>query len=305
MSCVIPRSCGVIQAFPTLLRIHDIEWKMPLTGPVHGFTLQQDLERDCVYVFGKAKEGYFRLRIEAHDNGFHIESEKGPLESDLIKAENQLSLQKPCERLSLGSHKAQDWDLVKRRMDLQEILPVLFCLGQKVPFIPPQPFTGTAQLLKLPDERKDLERALLSFVKAGFKGMLVPRLTDDEHQGFIPASVEKGNPFFLLAEGAKMIRSLFFKQNERRLSFLPHLPISFDAGRMVGLIAPGIGTLDFEWSKKLLRRVNIRAEISGEVILELQKEIQTFRANKKKKLKKGEPLLLEAGKTIHLDRFEK
>lgn len=102
-----------------------------------------------------------------------------------------------------------------------------------------------------------------------------------------------------------MIRSLFFKQNERRLSFLPHLPISFDAGRMVGLIAPGIGTLDFEWSKKLLRRVNIRAEISGEVILELQKEIQTFRANKKKKLKKGEPLLLEAGKTIHLDRFEK
>jgi hypothetical protein len=102
-----------------------------------------------------------------------------------------------------------------------------------------------------------------------------------------------------------MIRSLFFIQNERRVQFLPHLPISFHAGRFLGLQCPGIGRVDFEWSKKLLKRVLICANTSGEVLLELQKEIETFRVNKKKKIKRGEPLLLEAGKTYHLDRFEK
>lgn len=304
MSCVIPKSCAVIEAFPTLLRIDGKEWKMPLTGHVHGFTLQQDLEKNCIYVFGKAKEGYFRIRVEAHDDGFQIVSEKGPLKSGKITVERDPYSPASIERLSLGSHKAQDWDLVKKRMDLKEILPVLFLLGQKIPKILPQPITGTAELLKLPEEREKLEEALLAFVKASFKGMLVPRLVDDQHQGFVPHQEAKGNPFFLLQEGAKMIRSLFFKQDERRLAFLPNLPISFDAGRLIGLKAAGIGEIDLEWSKKLLKRAVIRAAISGEVILELQKEIKTFRVSKKK-IKKGEPLLVEAGKTYHLDRFEK
>ncbi|MBX7067585.1 MAG: hypothetical protein K1X28_10185 [Parachlamydiales bacterium] len=305
MSCVIPKSNGVIEAFPTLLRINGKEWKIAITGPVHGFTLQQDLERDCVYVFGKAKEGYFRLRIESHDDRFQIVSEKGPLKNGEIRAENAISTMNRFERLSLGSHKAQDWDLVQRRGDLKEILPTLFYLGQKIPHVAPQPLTGTAVLLNLPEGREKLEEALLAFIKAGFKNMLVPRLVDDQHQGFVPEGDAKGNPIFLIQEGSKMIRSLFFRQNERRLSFLPHLPISFDAGRMVGLIAPGIGEIDLEWSKKLLRRAVIRAAVSGEVIVELQKEIKTFRISKKKKIKRGEPLLLEAGKTYHLDRFEK
>lgn len=305
MGCVIPRSCAVIEAFPTLLRINGKEWKMPLTGPVRNFTLQQDLERNCAYVFGKAKEGYFRLRIEAHDDGFAIISEKGPLENGYLESENTISYQQTFERLSLGNHKAQDWDLVQKRMDLKEILPTLFYLGQKVPLIASQPLMGTATLLKIPQTREHLEEALLAFVKAAFKKMLVPRLVDDQYQGFVPEGPAMGNPFFLLQEGAKMIRSLFFQQNERRLLFLPNLPISFDAGRIVGLKALGIGEIDFEWSKKLLQKMIIRTAISGEVILELQKEIKCFRVGKKIKLKRGEPLLLEAGETYYLDRFEK
>ncbi len=102
-----------------------------------------------------------------------------------------------------------------------------------------------------------------------------------------------------------MIRELFFKQTERRLAFLPNLPIPFDSGRILGLQALGIGEIDFEWSKKLLRRVIIRAATSGEVLFELQNEIKSFRVAKKRKLKSNEPLLLEAGKTYHLDRFQK
>lgn len=304
-ACVIPGSSFVIEAFPTLLRIAGREWKMPLTGPITGFTVQQDLEKNAVLIFGRAKEGYFRIRVEATGSGFQITSEKGPLKSAHIDAE-VLYLSKPIfERLSLGSHKSQDWDQVQRRCDLKEILPVLFCLGQKIPLIPPQPLTGTARLLEWPDDRRGLSSAIEAFFKAAFKNILVPRLRDDQHQGLAPEEPIQGDPFFLLQEGAKKIRSLFFRQNERRLSFLPNLPIPFDSGRMLGIQAPGIGEIDFEWSKKILRRIILRATTSGEVLFELQNEIKTFRAGKKKKLKRDEPLLLEIGKTYHLDRFQK
>ncbi len=304
-SCVIPGTDCIIEAFPTLLRIDGRGWPMPLTGPVEGFTLSQDLERNCVYVFGKAKEGYFRLRVEGHDGGIEIRSEKGPLKSGKISAEIRHVMKAPFERLSLGSHKAQDWDLIQRRGDLKEILPILFCLGQKIPQIPSQELSGTAALLQFPEGRTTLESALQAFTKAAFKSILVPRLVDDQHQGFVPEGDVKGDPFFLLQEGAQRIRGLFFSQNERRLAFLPNLPIAFDAGRMVGLKAPGVGEIDFEWSKKLLRRVVIRANTSGEVLFVLQREIQNFRVGKKRKMKRGEPLLLEAEKTYSFDRFEK
>jgi hypothetical protein len=304
-SCVLPGSCFVLEAFPTQLRIAGREWKMPLTGPVTGFTLQQDLEKNCVYVFGKAKEGYFRVRVEASDSGFQITAEKGPLKSAFIEAEVPYVSKILFERLSLGNHKSQDWDQVQRRCDLKEILPVLFCLGQKIPLLPPQPLTGTARLLELPEDRKQLPAALEALFKAAFRNILVPRLMDDQHQGLVVEEPGLGNPFFLLQEGAKRVRALFFKQNERRLSFLPNLPIPFDSGRMLGLQAPGIGEIDIEWSKKILRRVILRATTSGEVLFDLQNEIKSFRVGKKKKLKSNEPLLLEAGKTYNLDRFQK
>jgi hypothetical protein len=304
-SCIIPGTCSVLQAFPTLLRIDESEIPLALTGPVENFTLLQDLEKHCVFVFGKAKEGYFRLRIEAHDAGYEIRAEKGPLESISVAEEVRFVPQKSLERLSLGSHKAQDWDLVQRRSELKEILPTLFYLGQKVPRISLQPLSGTAQLLKFPAERKELAGALLAFFKAGFRSILVPRLFDDQYQGLCPDEGGSGNPFFLLQEGVNQIRSLFFRQNDRRIAFLPNLPTPFDSGRLIGIQALGIGAIDFEWSKKTLRRVQICASTSGEVLLDLPKEIKTYRVQKKGKQKGSEPLLLEAGKSYLLDRFEK
>lgn len=304
-SCVIPGTCAVVEAFPTLLRIHGTEWKMPLTGPVKNFTLEQNLEKNCVFVHGKAKEGYFLLKICAHDAGFEISSLKGPLKSGVIQAKIPFVSKPHFERLSLGSHKSQDWDLIVQREHLEEMVPLLFCLGQKTPRVADQPITGTAHLLKWPEDRNKITGALLSFFHAAFKGILVPRLFDEQHQGLAPEDSSAGDPFFLIQEGAKQIRSLFFVQNERRLSFLPSLPTSFHAGRMVCIEAFGIGSIDFEWSKKILKKVCIRSETSGEVLFDLQKEIKTFRVNKKKRMKSNEPLLLESGKKYFLDRFEK
>ncbi|HSX11832.1 MAG TPA: hypothetical protein VLF94_08970 [Chlamydiales bacterium] len=309
-ACIIPGTCLEIEAFPTLLKVANTEIKLKLTGPVKDFTLEQDLEKDCVRVYGKAKEGFFRLKIEATDAGLDIAVEKGPLKSHHIPLETQYVHKHPCERLSLGNHKAQDWDLVQKRCDLKEFLPVLFALGQKIPLIPPQKPSGTARLLELPSDRSDLEWALEALFKAAFTKILIPRLIDDQHHGLVSDEPVQGNRFYLVQEGAKLVRSLFFRQNERRIAFLPNLPISLDCGRMVGLQAPGIGEIDFEWSKKVLRQVAIRASTPGEVILELQSEIKSLRVRKSMKdkgrrLKSTDPVLLEPGQTVLLDRFQK
>jgi hypothetical protein len=309
-ACIIPGTCSEVEAYPTLLKIVGKEHKLKLTGPVKDFMLEQDLEKNCVRVSGKAKEGFFRLRIHATDAGFDVIGEKGPVKTIHIPFETKFVHKPTFERLSLGNHKSQDWDMVQKRCDLKEFLPILFCLGQKIPLIPPQPLTGTARLLELPTDRADLSEALEAFFKAAFTKILIPRLVDDQHHGLAPHEPAEGNRFFLVQEGAKMIRSLFFKQNERRIAFLPNLPIPLDCGRLVGLQAPGIGEIDLEWSKKTLRRVIIRASTPGEVILELQKELKSYRVRKTMREKghrqKGtEPLLLEPGKTYLLDRFQK
>ncbi|HSX26243.1 MAG TPA: hypothetical protein VLE89_04460 [Chlamydiales bacterium] len=320
-ACVIPGSGWEIEAFPTLLRFGNrIEAVFKLTGPVKGFTLQQDLEKNCVWVFGEAKEGYYRFRIEASDSGIELWAEKTPekgiecngkiirrKEKVYFPAEVPFVHCKPEERLSLGNHKAQDWDLVQKRGDLKELAPVLFAVGQKIPYVVPGPLKGTARLLKLPEDRNLAAEALENFFKAAFTKMLVPRLIDDQYQGLVPEEEVGGDPLFLLQEGMKMIRALFFAQNDRRLKLLGFLPIPFDSGRMIRVKAVGVGELDFEWSKKQLRRLIIRADTTGDVVLELPKGIDSFRVKRslrEKGKKQKNPLFLEAGKTVFVDRFQ-
>lgn len=301
-ACLIPGTCVAIQAFPMRLQINEHTVPLDLIAPVKDFTLQQDLEKNCVFVFGKAKEGFFKLRITGNTSGIDIHVEKGNLKGQHIEMEIPFFLASPVERLSLGSHKALNWDKPKT---LRELLPPLFSLSQKIPEIPPQPLRGTARLLELPKEKGDLAQGLESFFKAAFTQILVPRLFDDQYQGLCPNEPAEGNPCFLIQEGGKMVRRLFFEQNQRRVKLLPQPLAPLDAGRLIGIKAPGIGEFDIEWSKKSLRRVILRASATGDIIFELRQEIKSFRINRKWKAKSSEPLLVKEGNTYYLDRFQK
>ena len=294
--CALPGTHWIVEAFPTLLRIGNIEIPLPYTGPVRDFTLQQDLEKNCVHLFGRAKEGYFKSQIAAAEGGIEI---SGNVRKS-IPANISFFLPEQWERLSLGKHKAQDWDLVLRRFDLEEILPVLYGLGQKIPPVAPQPLTGTARLL-------DLEAGFEPLCRAAFHQILVPRLTDDQRQGLCQDEEGKGNPFFLLQESCSRIRALFFCQKGNRLRLLPNCP--FDAGRMTNVQAKGIGSLDLEWAKKRIRRAILRPLFSGEVFLDLQKEIKSFRVKtegrgKGKRYLASDSLVVDSEKIYFLDQFQ-
>lgn len=302
-SCVIPKSTAVLKAYPTLLQVDlqdkSYEYLLPIQGPVEGFTLQQDLERQAVFVFGRAKEGFFRIRIEAKDSAIVLEGEKGLVFSKTIPISLNTP-QKTIERLSLGSHKKQDWDHLRKRKDLKEILPFLFSLAQMLPSS-----FSKEEAIQFPKEKKELERYLNLFFLSFFEGIGVPRISDEEHQGLSLKIDAKVDRFSLLKELEQKLRALFFFQEGDTLSFLPELLPSFHAGRMIHLEAKEIGIVDLEWTKKKLKRVWIHTKKERTVHLKLPKEIQRFRMNKKESLLADTPLLLKANRSYFFDRFEK
>lgn len=174
---------------------------------------------------------------------------------------------KEIERLSLGSNKAQDWDLVLRRLDLKEILPVLYCLSQK-----------TAERSK--DSIQDFETFYLSsFQEIG-----------------VPQKGEEAKTIFGSAFGS--IRALFFQEEGNHYKLLPNNP--FPEGRLLN-VQTEIGSWDLEWTKKKLRRVTLHAHKTGEIFLDLPKEIVSFRH--KKTQPASQSLFVEAGTRVCLDRF--
>lgn len=283
---LLPGTTTRMQVFPTRVIYEDLSGPFPKhiktvdyphTGPVRDFTVQQDLERGRVLVWGHAQAGHFKTFEEG-------------------------SAPKVIERLSLGSHKAQDMAFIVRRLNFQEIFPLWFQLGQMLPPLVEGPFGGTLALLEPCTKAitsRSPETILAPFetlYRAGFEGIMSPRLQDNEHQGLgVPeASEESATPLLLLVKGYSLIRSLFVQFSGNQLSLLPALPPQFHAGRLLDVQLPGLGTLDLEWSKKEVRRCVIRCEQSAEFILN-SKNHKSYRINKKENHSTGALISLAPG----------
>ena len=261
---LLPGTDQLFQVFPAKIVADGKEIPLDIKGPVKNFTVEQDLERGQIRIFGQALSGYYEKIFKAP------------------------AYEKPKERLSLGVHKALDWDLVKRRHSMAEILPIWHFLGQVTPEKPSHR-EGTAALL---------DRSLEHLFLAGFEGILSPRLIDTDEQGFDLKQPEDSDPLVLLTEGARIIRNLFLQEREDVFHILPSLPKEFHCGR---LTTPSI---DMEWSKHKLRKLIVRTSKQ----LLLPKEIKRFRLKRNHK-DKGEWILrdeqLPLGARLTLDRFER
>jgi hypothetical protein len=335
----IPRSHVWVQLFPACLRFFaekECELKLALKGPVRDFTAELDLERGFVRVFGHAQEGYFSYLLLREEKGIALICEKAP--SDLLSGslkEKPFSLKlkeliwilpstsapllPSCEeRLSLGMHKAQDGDLLRRRLDLKEIFPLWLRLAALTPqALDSGSQEGTFALLRECEKsvkerrRTEVVGAFQKLFLAGFRGLLVPRLLDDEFQGIAPMPSDLNlSPWPLLTQSARLIRTLFITEDKNEVALLPCLPPDFHAGRMTALKLEGGDLIDLEWTKKKVRRVNWQPVASRTIKLSLQKEISSFRVrrtprDKGKIVEAGALLELVAGEHLLLDHFQK
>jgi len=281
--CIIPKTSFQVQVFPALLRFTDLAtgktWdeKLGWKGPVVGFTTMLDLGKGCVEVFGKTAAGFKRRQI-----------------GERFKTDQ-------LEHLSLGKHTKLDWELVLRRMNMEEMVPVLFLLGQLVP--ESTALTPILNFLKFSD-KTEVAKQLKLFFKTGFHGLMAPRLIDEDFQGIVEEEKVEGSPLALLREGYITLRALFFTEEEG-FSLLPNLPPEFHAGRLINLRSSLGDIISIEWSKKLLKKVYIKPAKTREIPLTIQKSLCSFRINQKLRHDVKKPLSLIEGKTLFLDRFEK
>ena len=300
-----------MQIFPTLIRLPFLDIPLDLHGPMQEFTIEQNLEKGCIWISGHALEGHFRLQLLALQETIELSADRAPQKGILCNGQKLLPKEKLAwkwaglylenagqERLSLGSHKSQDWMLVWRRMDLSEILPILFHLSQ---WTPETPFSdcGMARLL---------EKDFSLFLRAAFFGILAPRLVDDQHQGLLPPEKisESANPCSLIAAAGEKIRRLFVEEADGQICFPPQK--IFSSGRMTNVQLSNIGALDLLWSKCTMQQMVLRAHQDADVRFYLP-GLGSFRLRRgaEKGLRKfaSDALHFQAGQEYWLDQFQK
>lgn len=283
----IPGTDQILTAYPTLLQVGSREVPLHVTGPVRAFQVELDLERGCVAVSGKAPEGFFRLRVEAD----RIVWERGPRKGETLAWSEATVPPRPPERLSLGCSKQLEWEQVWRRMDLRELAPLFFALAQWVPL-------EVARACSFTEE----------FVRAAFRGMMVPTLVDDLHQGLPSLQGVAKTPTGLIKAAGSAIRAALIEWREGELHLLPALPRDWIVGRLTGIVLPELGTLDLEWTRSLPRRAILHAQQSGTVSIALPKPLQSCRV-RTSEADRGHRITdrfeVIAGQTYLLDRFQK
>lgn len=304
--CLVPGTDWVVQPFPAHLIVGDAHFPIGVTGPVKEFTIQLDLERMRVWVWAIANEGYYRYSLEGVGGGIALTVDRAPkgglsigphtlaAKEKILLVSGGRHISKPIrEKVSLGNLKAQDWDLAMRRMDLKEIVPALFLLGQVTPDFP-HASGGSASFLPA---------SLDLFVRVGLSDLIVPQLTDTKYQG-ICRSDGSGDPIALLSQAYLSIRSCLIEECNPVLKILPRLPKDWDAGRATQLLVAGIGAIDLEWSRNAIRQMVVRADRDSKPTIQFVKSVKSFRLNGKS-VENSAELIFEASKVYQFDRFQK
>ncbi|MBA3815113.1 MAG: hypothetical protein H0X29_01050 [Parachlamydiaceae bacterium] len=313
---ILPGTSYRFQIFPTCIKVEDLsdvsptlifQLNMDVQGPLDQFTVEQDLEKGVIRVWEMLPTGLFRFHLKTltEKPGVGMTIEKAPKEgipfqcTGIWSSKNSQPLQagqhrlfSPCvdddkndleykipliDRLSLGNHKSQDWELMRRRRNFAEIFPIWHRLGQLVPNQAGNSQAGTLSLFEncqAAITANSPEHILAQFEKiflAGFDLGLSPRLIDTDFQGILPnvdiAAIEKVSPLQLLTQGAELIRSLFIQCHKDSIVLLPTCPPSFHCGRLINVDCSGLGILSMEWTKKAMRCMSFMAASSQTIAI--------------------------------------
>lgn len=317
-STILP-GCGYqVQIFPCLIRIYHLKKALPILvtelslgfkGPVQKFTVCNDLEKGRISVWGTTAEGWMRYHIissqkgegirlyvdRAPLSGFPISDEQGHhtlLDKEWLNLLGNASSFEPyqvptCDRLSLGNHKAQDWELINRRLSLDEIFPLWHRLGQLVPPMSAQGARdGTLSLLEVcrnsfaEGRPEAAQQHWLNLFRGGFAGLLTPQLQDSAYQGLIPPlqlETSELSPLVILTEGASLIRQLFIQQIKGQIEILPYLLPSLSSGRLIEIPLEEGGRMNIEWTKKTIRRVIVKVDQDQELTFNFRSHIRSYR----------------------------
>ncbi|MEG0037218.1 MAG: hypothetical protein RSB82_02100 [Victivallaceae bacterium] len=306
----IPGSRLFAQVFPSLIRIFNeknhllSEVPIDTDGSLKCFSVMQDLHRGGLTLFS----GSNRYAVSGIGK--------------VLKSRSQPVTKLDSRFLSFGIHKKQDWQMIYRRRDVKEILPLWFRMG----LITPGSDADESDRVGIPDfleECFDYRRTddycsdrmlfmieqLFSF---GFGNCLVPQRYDRFHRGIFKEFQDITEmPLTILCRGASLIESLIYSRKDNRIEFLKKLPGKFVCGKLFGVVHEGFLSFDLEWTKKRIGMIRLKGLSDTEAFFSFPLDIKQFRLRKEKTrdkgriLKAGEPIAINSGITYLLDCFEK
>ena len=272
---------------PTSLR-HRLKAILPGTDHVFSISHEGVSLGDQKWLFSSPIDrGSMSTQLELHQQQIRINyrqnqrqahiliTPKGIYEGKSLLAPLDLECARPkfLEQLDLGNHQHFDVEKNGRNLELGQLLPAWFSLGQtKTPYKDQTP--GELKLFYF-DQIEDL---------------------------FAPKSLG------VLEAGYHQIRSYFFEQQGTSLQFLPNLPFKLDSGRL--RLYPKDLTITFEWSKREVKRIVMQAHATGEWNLNLPGKMQTMRIRKDHKMQNGpivpsHAISLKKGEYAFLDQFRR
>lgn len=276
---LLPGTDIIVTPYPKKIKLSNLqgidlgELDPEVAGSVESFQIMQDLEKGCIVGWGRASSGFFRWHLFSTADRKEVllrrHSTKVPFNRQHLSA---------TERLCLGFHKQLDWDLVTRRKDLREYLPVVWRLAQLTPGCAnceTDTLLAAVQEAVRQRSRSELEPLLHALFQAGFYGLLVPSGHDRLYQGFTSAPVS--NPSALLPALARCLREMVVQvYGGGRIEILPAIPPLFVCGRLTGFVCEG-GIIDLEWTKRFIRRMVFRCRQSQEFHFSFPNGISRFR----------------------------
>lgn len=321
---LVPGTSVAVKAYPTRLEFYHAKGSLlgiaQIPGTAKTVAVQQDLERGCLTFW---RQDGLRGHCRGVEGGFNLTlnrpiewPEGSPIREFAPRqwhfhADGCQEVSPSKERLYLGCSKQQDWELIRRREALEELLPLWFALGNQTHVAGYREGESLLQRCQQA-EKEELPECLLDLYRAGFSlgGMLFPQVEDSGYHGYPLPPVAGDDPLAVLSEGAALIRSLFCALTDGgELKILPKVPPLFHAGKMTGVtLVPGL-EIDIEWTKKKLRRLVLHVAESRHLQLLLPRVLRRYRF-KAGKGGRGEwqscgtPLSLEGGLTYTMDRFE-
>ncbi len=349
---LLPTSPFVVEVFPSLIRIRSCKtfqvlYELSLTGvgPLEDFTIIQEWEKGCIEVTGISSTGFvhYVLFPLCEESGILFVKKKAPPSFNIVvntlsvdaswKQEKEgeyflltkrvpskrICIPKKRARLSLGCHKKQDWELILRRGDIEEIFPLWFWAAQTscewTDTLPEKETMLSCFATAIQEKNMNsLKSIFLDMFWAGLQGMFVPQTEDSQYLGYtMPAFTHdiKSSPLALFSKSFPLFKSLFFVEEETTWKFFPALLPEFHCGRIKEMNIHD-AMISLEWTKKMVRRVVIAPSFSGERTLVFPREIRKFcmrnlldKTEEKCFPSNNTLISFEQGKTYLLDNFEK
>ena len=322
-SCYLPGSSLLCVVYPTRLEIWSDHCLAVLEfhyfGLLKQFTVTADLEAFAVIVSGFAEKGYFRYTLRALETGFVCEFVKKPqdldvavshLEYQLEKVENRYTFSQSSqkqvkiperERLSLGCSKSQDVEMIFRRQDIREIVPLWYFYAQSVHA---EDATYSSHY-----DAMTMQKMLQDISCAGFKSIFVPQIADEQYQGFHhPIKGIASSRHALLKNSHAFLRSIFFQEDDTILSILPCVPPQFHAGRLTHVRTRKNHLLHLEWTKKCMRRAILLPHVDDEIVMRFPSSIRSFRVRMGSYVaehRSQDRLVVKKGVSVLFDNFKK